>query len=99
MLNTYDRDGVTVAELDHGPVNALDLELLGARTAAVERAELPVVLTGAGRTFSAGVDLRRIVEGPDSYVADFLTALADAFVAVFDALLVAPGSGRRPSTH
>ena len=68
MLNTYDRDGVTVVELDRGPVNALDLELLRALTAAVERADSPVVLTGAGRTFSAGVDLRRIVEEPDSYV-------------------------------
>ncbi len=54
MLSTYDRDGVTVAELDRRPVNALDLELLGALMAAVERAEAPVVLTGAGRTFSAG---------------------------------------------
>jgi enoyl-CoA hydratase len=83
VLKTYDRDGVTVVELDHGPVNALDLELLRALTAAVERADSPVVLTGAGRIFSAGVDLRRIVEGPDSYVADFLTALARAFLAVF----------------
>ncbi len=83
MLKTYDRDGVTVVELDHGPVNALDLELLRALTATVERADSPVVLTGAGRIFSAGVDLRRIVEGADSYVADFLTALARAFLAVF----------------
>jgi enoyl-CoA hydratase len=83
VLKTYDRDGVTVVELDHGPVNALDLELLRALTATVERADSPVVLTGAGRIFSAGVDLRRIVEGADSYVADFLTALARAFLAVF----------------
>ncbi len=83
MLNTYDRAGVTVAELDRGPVNALDLELLGALTAAFERADSPVVLTGAGRTFSAGVDLRRIVEEPDSYVPEFLAALSRAFLAVF----------------
>ena len=83
MLSTYDRDGVTVVELDRGPVNALDLELLGALTAAFDRADAPVVLTGAGRTFSAGVDLRRIVEEPDSYVAEFLAALARAFLAVF----------------
>ena len=83
MLNTYDRGGVTVAELSRGPVNALDLELLGALTAVFDRADSPVVLTGAGRTFSAGVDLRRIVEEPDSYVAEFLAALARAFLAVF----------------
>ena len=83
MLNTYDRDGVTVVELDRGPVNALDLELLGALTAAFDRADSPVVLTGAGRTLSAGVDLRRIVEEPDSYVPEFLAALSRAFLAVF----------------
>ena len=59
MLNTYDRYGVTVVELDRGPVNAFDLELLGALTAAFDRADSPVVLTGASRTFSSGVDLRR----------------------------------------
>ena len=48
MLSTYDRDGVTVIELDRGPVNALDLSPLGALTAAFERADSPVVLTGAG---------------------------------------------------
>ena len=43
-----------------------------------------VVLTGAGTVFSAGVDLRRIVEGGPAYVREFLPALSRAFLAVFD---------------
>jgi enoyl-CoA hydratase/carnithine racemase len=43
-----------------------------------------VVLTGTGTVFSAGVDLRRIVEGGPEYVARFLPALTDALLAVFD---------------
>ncbi|MBB4660711.1 enoyl-CoA hydratase-related protein [Conexibacter arvalis] len=53
---------VAVVTLDRPPVNALDAELLEALTATAERLaeERPgaVVLTGAGRCFSAGMDLR-----------------------------------------
>ena len=69
MLNITDRDGVRLVELPHGKVNALDLELLLALIEAFEAADphQPIVLTGAGRAFSAGVDLRRIVEGDQDY--------------------------------
>ena len=43
-----------------------------------------VVLTGTGRSFSAGVDLRRIVEGGEGYVREFLPALSGMFAAAFD---------------
>ena len=84
MLAIDRRDAVTVVRLEHGPVNALDLELLQALTAAVEDSTGPLVLTGAGRSFSAGVDLRRIVEGDDQYTTAFLAALSGMFLAVFD---------------
>ena len=42
------------------------------------------MLTGAGRAFSAGVDLRRIVEGDEDYTPRFLDALSASFLAVFD---------------
>jgi enoyl-CoA hydratase len=84
MLTIDRRDGVTVLRLEHGPVNALDVELLRAVSDAVREATGPLVLTGAGRSFSAGVDLRRIVEADPGYTAALLAALSDAFLAVFD---------------
>jgi enoyl-CoA hydratase len=70
----------------HGKVNALDTELLRALTAAMGALEpaAPVVLTGTGAAFSAGVDLRRIAEGGAGYVREFLPALSEMFLAVFD---------------
>ena len=86
MLNIAEHDGVLVIELEHGKVNALDLELLRALVDAFATAppEQPIVLTGAGRAFSAGVDLHRIIDGGQAYIADFLDALSASFLAVFD---------------
>ena len=86
MIDVQRRDGVAVIELRHGRVNALDLELVGALSATVrELAEAPVVLTGRGSVFSAGVDLRRLLDGGAEYVARFLPALDEALLAVFEA--------------
>ncbi len=85
MLNVEHRSAVTIVQLRHGKVNALDLELLEAFTAAVHAAAGgAVVITGTGSVFSAGVDLQRIVAGGRSYVQEFLPALSAAFLAVFD---------------
>lgn len=80
------KDGeVVVLTFNHGPVNALDLELLSALPGALaDTGDAPVVLTGAGRCFSAGVDLKRIVDGGAPYVEEFLPALSAAVLAVFD---------------
>jgi enoyl-CoA hydratase len=77
-------DGVTVVRFDHPPVNALDLDSLEVMIASMRNVEGPVVLTGAGRCFSAGVDLRAIVDGGAEYAERFVTALSEAFLAVFD---------------
>jgi enoyl-CoA hydratase len=77
-------DGVTIVRFDHPPVNALDLELLEVIIASMRNIEGPVVITGAGRCFSAGVDLRAIVDGGAEYAERFITALSEAFLAVFD---------------
>ncbi|MFL6126357.1 enoyl-CoA hydratase/isomerase family protein [Actinophytocola sp.] len=85
MIETTTHGEVAVLTLHHGPVNALDLELLTAIPDALEAAgDAPVVLTGAGRSFSAGVDLKRIVAEGVPYVERFLPALSAAFLAVFD---------------
>ncbi|MPY82076.1 MAG: enoyl-CoA hydratase/isomerase family protein [Actinophytocola sp.] len=86
MIETTERDGVAVLRLRHGPVNALDVELLTALPQALAQvAEArAVVLTGTGRCFSAGVDLKRIADGGAAYVAEFLPALSTAALALFE---------------
>ncbi|HEV2778467.1 MAG TPA: enoyl-CoA hydratase/isomerase family protein [Actinophytocola sp.] len=86
MIEVTDHAGIAVLRLNRGPVNVLDLELLGALpdTLAGVAGAAAVVLTGAGRCFSAGVDLKRIVEGGPAYVAEFLPALSTAALALFD---------------
>ena len=86
MIGVDKRDGIAVVHLDHGKVNAFDLELLQGVTATMHKlTEAPaVVLTGRGSVFSAGVDLRRIVEGGPAYIREFLPALSEALLAVFD---------------
>ncbi|WP_433381429.1 enoyl-CoA hydratase/isomerase family protein [Actinoplanes sp. CA-142083] len=79
-----EHDGVTVVRMAHGKVNALDLDLLAELTAVFHEIRTDaVVLTGAGRAFSAGVDLWRLLDGGPDYVREFLPALNDAFLAVF----------------
>lgn len=84
---------VAVLRFDHGKANTLDSDscrelVLRLEEAARARA---VVLTGAGRIFSAGVDLKRIHDGGAAYVSEFLPLLSDALLAVF-------GFPRPPST-
>ncbi len=86
MLSVEERGAVAIVRLDHGKVNVLDLELLGALIETMrDLADGPaVVLTGTGTVFSAGVDLRRIVTGGPPYIRQFLPALREAFLALFD---------------
>jgi enoyl-CoA hydratase len=84
VTNADVTDGVTVVRFDHPPVNALDLHLLEVIIASMRDVQGPVVLTGAGRCFSAGVDLRALVDGGPQYAERFVAALSEAFLAVFD---------------
>lgn len=86
MIETADHDGIAVLTLHNGPVNALDLELLTAvpETLAAVADARAVVLTGRGRSFSAGVDLKRIVDGGPRHVECFLPALSRAMLALFE---------------
>ncbi|GIT66762.1 MAG: hypothetical protein Ct9H300mP25_02340 [Acidobacteriota bacterium] len=62
MLTTELHEGITVLRLNHGKVNAFDLELMRRwidEITALERSEtLPLCCPGTGSVFSAGVDLR-----------------------------------------
>lgn len=83
-VHVEDRDGCALVRMDVGKVNAMDLALCE-DLSTVFRA-LPdrpgvraVVLTGNGRAFSAGVDLRAIVDGGPDHSRAFVTALATCF--------------------
>ncbi len=87
MIRREDDGAVAVLRIDHGKVAALDLELLEeleAVLAEVERSDrVAVVLTGTGSSFSAGVDLFRVLDGGEDYVARFVPALSRALLALF----------------
>lgn len=88
MIEVEDHGPVALVRLAHGKVNALDLELAAAIRDTFR--QLPargcgaVVLTGAGTTFCAGVDLRQVVEGGAAYLQAFLPVLGGAFDALFN---------------
>jgi enoyl-CoA hydratase len=83
MIQRDDRDGVRVLRLAHGKVSAMDIELgealLGEMRDAAAAPIKAVIVTGTGSTFSAGVDLFRVVNDGPEYGRRFLRVL-DAFL-------------------
>ncbi len=77
-------DGVTIVRIDHPPVNAFDLGLVDDAVATIHGITGPIVITGTGKCFSAGVDLRAFIEGGADDNDRFLAALSGAFLTVFD---------------
>lgn len=80
--------GVAVLTLAHGKANALDVDFCKALAARfldlrTQNEAKAVVLTGRGKIFSAGVDLKKLSEGGAPYVRDFLPALHALYDAVF----------------
>lgn len=84
MIDAELADGVTTVRIDNPPVNAFDVGLVDDAVATMRSIEGPIVLTGAGACFSAGVDLRAILDGGGTYTDRFLAAVSAAFLAVFD---------------
>lgn len=87
VIERTDDGDVAVLTLAHGPVNAMDPELCEAVAARFRAlADDParaVVVTGAGRAFSAGADLQRLLAEGEPYARRFLTALDECFRAAF----------------
>jgi len=79
VIERKDADGIRVLKLAHGKVSAIDIELGEAVAAELKAAMEPsvkaVIVTGSGSSFSAGVDLFRLIkDGPD-YGRRFLPVL------------------------
>jgi enoyl-CoA hydratase/carnithine racemase len=78
---------VQVLTMSSGRVNAQDVELLEELAAKLRELAAAgagaLVVTGAGRVFSAGVDLNRVVEGGAGYTDRLVPALSAAFEAMF----------------
>jgi enoyl-CoA hydratase len=78
---------VRVLALASGRVNALDVELLEELTATIRELQGSgagaLVVTGAGRVFSAGVDLNRVLQGGPDYVDRLIPAISEMATAVF----------------
>lgn len=85
MIDIKLNDGIAVLTLMHGKANALDIEFCEALAARFQelRTAKAVVITGQGRMFSAGVDLKRLSEGGADYIRKFLPALHKLYDTVF----------------
>jgi enoyl-CoA hydratase len=87
MIDSKVVDGIAVLAMTHGKANALDIEFCDALAARFNDLRKPdtkaVVLTGQGRIFSAGVDLKRLSAGGADYIRRFLPALHRLYEAVF----------------
>jgi enoyl-CoA hydratase len=87
MIDSKTKDGIAVLTLMHGKANTLDIEFCEALAARFQElrtsAAKAVVITGQGRMFSAGVDLRRLSEGGADYIRKFLPSLHKLYDTVF----------------
>lgn len=87
MIKREEKDSLVVLRIERGKVNALDLELCEALEQSLDElaksSAKALVLTGTGTTFSAGVDLFRLLEDGQDYVLKFVPALTSVLERLF----------------
>lgn len=87
MIHREDRGTITLLRVEHGKANAVDVELFGELRQHLDQLEWSgqraIVLTGAGKNFSAGVDLFRVLEGGPDYLRRFLPVLSETVRRLF----------------
>ncbi len=87
MIQSEQRDSITILRIEHGKANAVDTELFHALDAAFDQAvdadTRAIVLTGNGKLFSAGVDLFQVLAGGSGYLRHFLPVLSASVQKVF----------------
>jgi enoyl-CoA hydratase len=85
MIEVTGSGDIAILRMCHGKANAMDTELCNTMVGELTKLQSAkaVIITGQGRIFSAGVDLRRaLAEGPE-YFKTFLPALCRMFETVF----------------
>lgn len=79
MIERKDVDGVRILKLAHGKVSAIDIEFGEAIARefadAMDASVKAVIVTGSGSSFSAGVDLFRLIKEGSDYAQRFLVVL------------------------
>ena len=87
MLNWRLDNGLATLTLENGPLNTLDGDFLKEITTTINEIDGKdvdaLIVTGKGPAFSAGADLQRVLEGGREYIEESVTALSDAFGALF----------------
>lgn len=88
MVKIEQHEQVSLLTLDDGKVNVLNREMLGAISDALDECEQSkaIVLTGAGKCFSAGLDLKLL----PTLEKDELFAVLDQFAQVLNKILRYP---------
>lgn len=88
MIETRQELDITILQMQHGKVNALDTEFCQALIDCFKDLQSSdaraVLLTGTGPTFSAGVDLLRLLDGGVDYAKTLIPVLTELFEVVFD---------------
>ena len=87
MIKVESQDSITTIALQHGKMNTLDLDLLSELSKQFRSFHSSdqgaVVLTGIGPAFSAGVDLRKILDEGSAYIEALLPALSATVLDIF----------------
>src|SRR3569833_4666623 len=87
MIEVETADTVAILRMQHGKGNALDVEFCEALAARFQALRTDparaIVLTGTGKMFSAGVDLKRLSAGGADYVRSFLPSLHKLYEEIF----------------
>jgi enoyl-CoA hydratase len=86
MIDIESQGDVALVRMRHGKANTLDIEFcaeVAARLSNAAGEARAIVLTADGPIFSAGVDLRRLVDGGPVYAIEFIRRLNEFCEVVF----------------
>jgi enoyl-CoA hydratase len=86
-IRSRSEGNVLVLQLDRPPVNAVDVDTLNELSDVLDKARADdpdaLVLTGTGAMFSAGADLKAVLEADDEQVDAGIEALSRCFETLF----------------